>query len=115
METTINQSVVDEDGDVVVEKKCKDGVGSANKHPVHKESETNEDGRQDGGQTVPKFGITLNKTTNNEETTQVKMMTRNSPALQEALVGFLSIAGKGISAWMMLSMSNSTSDEIKKE
>ena len=34
METTTNQSVVDEDGDVVVEKKHKDGVGSANKHPV---------------------------------------------------------------------------------
>ena len=34
MEMTTNQSVVDEDGDVVVEKKCKDWVGSANKCPV---------------------------------------------------------------------------------
>ena len=34
METTTNQSVVDEHGDVVVEKMCKDGVGSANKHLV---------------------------------------------------------------------------------
>ena len=33
METTTNQSVVDEDGDVV-KKKHKDGVGLATKHPV---------------------------------------------------------------------------------
>ena len=45
----------------------------------------------------------------------MKMMTKNSPALQEALVGFLSITGQGMSAWMMQSMSNSTSDKIKKE
>ena len=62
-----------------------------------------------------KFGITLNKTTNNKETTQMKTMTKNSPALQEALAGFLSITGQGMSIWMMQSMSNSTSDEIKKE
>ena len=35
--------------------------------------------------------------------------------LQEALVGFLSIAGQGMSAWMIQSLSNSTSDKIKKE
>ena len=40
---------------------------------------------------------------------------KNLPALQEALAGFLSIAGQGMSAWMMQSMSNFTSDEIKKE
>ena len=62
-----------------------------------------------------KFGIMLNKTKNDEEASQTKMMTKNSPALQEALVGFLSITGQGMSAWMMQSMSNSTSDEIKKE
>ena len=62
-----------------------------------------------------KFGITSNKTTSDEETTQMKMMTKTSPALQEAPAGFLSIDGQGMSAWMMQSMSNSTSDEIKKE
>ena len=61
------------------------------------------------------FGVTLNKTTNDEETTQMKTTTKPSPALQEPLVGFLSIAGQGISVWMMQSMPNSTSDEIKKE
>ena len=35
--------------------------------------------------------------------------------LQEALAGFLSITSQGMSAWMMQSMSNFTSDEIKKE
>ena len=62
-----------------------------------------------------KFGILLNKTTNNEETTQMKMTTKNSPVLQEALAGFLSITGQGMSAWMMQSMSNSTRDKIKKD
>ena len=58
----------------------------------------------------------LNKTKNNEETSQTKTMMKNSPALQEPLAGFLSIAGQGMSvAWMMQSMSNSTSDKIKKE
>ena len=61
------------------------------------------------------FGTMSNKTTNDEETMQMKMMTKNSPALQEVFVGFLSIAGQGMSAWMMQSMSNSTSDKIKKE
>ena len=42
-------------------------------------------------------------------------MTKNSPTLQEALAGFLSITGQGMSAWIMQSMSNSTTDEIKKE
>ena len=42
-------------------------------------------------------------------------MMKNSPALQEALAGFLSIIGQGMSAWMMQSMSNSAIDEIKKE
>ena len=42
-------------------------------------------------------------------------MVKNSPALQEALAGFLSIASQGMSAWMMQSMSNFTSDGIKKE
>ena len=115
METTTNQSVVDEDGDVV-EKKCKDGVGSATKCPeamnrvkrMKKEDEMVDRLSQ-------KFGITLNKTTDDKETSQMKMTTKNSPALQEALVGFLSITGQGMSAWMMQSMSNSTSDEIKKE
>ena len=40
---------------------------------------------------------------------------KNSPTLQEALAGFLSIAGQGMSAWIMQSMSNFTTDEIKKE
>ena len=61
-----------------------------------------------------KFGTMSNKTTN-DETTQMKMMTKNLPVLQEGLVGFLSITGQGMSAWMMQSMSNSTSDKIKKE
>ena len=62
-----------------------------------------------------KFGIMSNKTTIDEETTKMKTMTKNSPALQEALAGFLSIAGQGMSAWMMQSMSNSTSHKIKNE
>ena len=45
----------------------------------------------------------------------MKKMMKNSLALQEALVGFLSIAGQVMSPWIMQSMSNSTSDEIKKE
>ena len=117
MEMTTNQSVVvDKDGDVVVEKKCKDGVGSANKCLVgtkRAKQMKKEDEMVD--RLSQKFGITSNKTTNDEETTQMKMTTKNSPALQEALVGFLSITGQGMSAWMMQSMSNSTSDEIKKE
>ena len=109
MEMTTNQSVVDEDGD-------EDGVGSANKCLVgtkRVKQMKKEDEMVD--RLSQKFGIMLNKTTNNKETTQMKMMTKNSPALQEALAGFLSIAGKGMSAWMMQSMSNSTSDKIKKE
>ena len=116
MEKTTNQSVVDEDGDVVVEKKCKDGVGSANKHLVGTKTANQmkiEDKMVD--RLSQKFGIMLNKTTNDEESTQMKMTMKTSPALQEALAGFLSIAGQGISAWMMQSMSNSTSDKIKKE
>ena len=116
METTTNQSVVDEDGDVVVEKKHKDGVGSANKHPVgtkRVKQMKKEDEMVD--RLSQKFGIMSNKTTNDKETTQMKTMTKNSPALQEALAGFLSIAGQEMSAWMMQSMSNSTNDEIKKE
>ena len=42
-------------------------------------------------------------------------MVKNSPALQESLAGFLSIAGQRMPAWMMQSMSNFTSDGIKKE
>ena len=116
MEKTTNQSVVDEDGDVVVEKKCKDGVGSANKHLVGTKTAKQmkkEDKMVD--RLSQKFGIMLNKTTNDEETTQMKMTMKTSRALQEALAGFLSIAGQGISAWMMQSMSNSTSDKMKKE
>ena len=46
MEITTNLSVVDEDGDVVMEKKHKDEVGSANKHPVGtKRVKQNEEGR----------------------------------------------------------------------
>ena len=48
-----------------------------------------------------------------ETNEQLKTMMKNSPALQEALVRFLSITGQGISTWE--SMSNNTSDEIKKE
>ena len=116
METTTNQSVVDEDGDVVVEKKCKDRVGSASKCPVGMKR-TKQMKKEDemADRLSQKFGIMSNKTTNDEETTQMKVMTKNSLALQEALAGFLSITGQGMSAWMMQSMSNSTSDEIKKE
>ena len=115
MEMTTNQSVVDEDGDVV-EKKCKDGVGSANKCLVGTKRVKQMKKEDEMVDRLPqKFGIMLNKTTNNKETTQMKMMTKNSPALQEALAGFLSIAGEGMSAWMMQSMSSSTSDKIKKE
>ena len=92
METTTNQSVVDEDGDVVVDKKHKDGVGSANKCPVgmkRVKQMKKEDKMVD--RLSQKFGIMLNKTTNDKETTQMRMMTKNSPTLQEALVGFLSI------------------------
>ena len=116
METTINQSVVDEDGDAVVEKKCKDGVGSANKHLVgtkRAKQMRKEDEMMD--RLSQKFGIASNKTTNDKETTQMKMTTKTSPALQEALAAFLSITGQGMSAWMMQSMSNSTSNKIKKE
>ena len=104
-----------EDGDVVVEKKHKDGVGSANKCPVGSKrvKQMKEDEMVD--RLSQKFGIMSNKTTYDEETTQMKMMTKNSPALQEALEGFLSIAGQGMSAWMMQSMSNFTSDKIKKD
>ena len=115
MEMTTNQSVVDEDGDVVVENKCKDGVGSANKHPVgmkRVKQMKKEDEMVD--RLSQKFGIMLNKTTNDEETTQMKTMTKPSPAMQEALAGFLSITGQGMSAWMMQSMSNASSDEIKE-
>ena len=62
-----------------------------------------------------KFGITSNKTKNNEETSQMKIMTKHSPALQEALAGLLSVTGQGMSAWMMQEMSNSTSEKIRKE
>ena len=96
METTTNQSVAS-DGDVVVEKKCKDGVGSATTcllctkrmKQIKKEDEMVDRFSQ-------KLEITSNKTTNNKETTQMKMMTKNSPALQETLMGFLSIAGQGM-------------------
>ena len=115
METTTNQCVVDEDSDVV-KKKCKDGVGSASKHPVgmkRVKQMKKEDVMVD--RLSQKFGITLNKTKNDEETSQTEMMMKNSPPLQEALAGFLSIAGQGMSAWMMQSMSNSTSDKINNE
>ena len=115
METTTNQSVVDEDGDVV-KMKHKDGVGLTTKHPVgmkRVKQMKKEDEMVDRLSWI--FGIMSNKTKNDEETSQMKMTKKNSPALQEALAGFLSIAGQGISAWMMQSMSNSTSDEIKKE
>ena len=62
-----------------------------------------------------KFGIMSNKTKNDDEASQMKTMTKNSPALQEALAGFLSITGQGMSAWMMQSMYSSTSDKVKKE
>ena len=62
-----------------------------------------------------KYGIMSNKTKNDKEINQTKTMTKKSPALQEALAGFLSISGQGMSAWMMQSMSNSASEEIKKE
>ena len=90
LETTTNQSVVDEDGDVVVEKKHKDGVGSAHKCPVGMKSAKQmkkEDEMAD--RLSQKFGIMLNKTTNNKETTQMKTMTKNSPALQEAKYLFI--------------------------
>ena len=96
METTTNQSVAS-DGDVVVEKKCKDGVGSATTCLVgtkRMKQMKKEDEMVD--RFSQKFGITSNKTTNNKETTQMKMMTKNSPALQETLVGFLSIASQGM-------------------
>ena len=82
MLTTTNQPVVDEDGDVVVEKKHRDGVGSANKHAVgtkRAKQMKKEDEMVD--RLSQKFGITSNKTTNDEETTQMKMMTKTSPAL----------------------------------
>ena len=116
MNTIIPTTNNDQDGDVVVEKKCKDGVGSATKHPLgmkRAKQMKKEDEMVD--RLSQKFGITSNKTTNDKETTQMKTMTKNSPALQEALVEFLSITGQGMSAWMMQSMSNSSSDEIKKE
>ena len=98
MEMTTNQSVVDEDGDVVVEKKHKDRVGSVNKCPVGmKRAKQMKKNYEMVDRLSQKFGIMSNKTTNDEETTQMKMMTKKSPALQEALVGFLSITGQGMS------------------
>ena len=76
MEMTTNQSVVDEDGDVVVERKCKEGVGSANKHLVgmkRVKQMKKEDKMVD--MLSQKFGIMSNKTTDDEETTQMKMTT----------------------------------------
>ena len=115
METTTNQSVVDEDGDVV-NKKCKEGVGSATKCLVGTKR-VKQMKKEDKmvNRLSQKFGITLNKTKNDKETSQLKTTTKNLPSLHEALVGFLSITGQGISAWMMQSMSNSTSNDIKKE
>ena len=116
MEMKTNQAVVDEDGDEVAEKKCKDGDVSANKHPMGMKRVKQMKKEDEMVDRLPqKFGIMSNKTTNNEETTQMKTITKNSPALQEALAGFLSIAGQGMLAWMMQSMSNFTSDEMKKE
>ena len=52
---TTNQSVVDEDGDVV-EKKCQRwGWFSHQISGGHEESETNEEGIQDGQQAVPEI------------------------------------------------------------
>ena len=93
MEMTTNQSVVHEDGDVA-KKKYKDGVSLATKCPVgmkRAKQMKKEDEMVD--RLSQKFGITLNKTKNDEETSQMKTMTKNSPALQETLVGFsLSLA-----------------------
>ena len=92
METTTNQSVVDEDGDVVVEKKCKDGVGLATKCPVgmnRVKQMKKEDKMVD--RLSQKFGIMPNKTKTDEETSQIKKMMKSSLALQEALAGFLSL------------------------
>ena len=114
METTTNQSVVDEDGDVV-KKKHKDGVGLATKHLGTKRVKQMKKEDEMVNRLSQKFGIMLNKTKNDQETSQMKMTMKNSPALQEALAGFLSITGQGMSAWVMQSMSNSTSDKIKKE
>ena len=94
------QSVVDEDGDVV-KKKNKDGVGLATKCLVgtkRVKQMKKEDEMVD--RLIQKLGITSNKTKNDEETNQTKTMTKNSPALQETLVGFLSVAGQGMSVWM---------------
>ena len=112
MEMTTNQSVVDKDGDVV-KKKHKDGVGSATKHLVGmKRVKQMKKTDEMVNRLSQKFGIIMNKTKNNEETSQTKTMMKNSPAL---LAGFLSITGQRMSAWMMQSMSNSTSDKVKKE
>ena len=78
MEMTTNQSLVDEDGDVV-KKKCKDGVGSGTKCPVgtmrakqmKKEDEM-------VNRLSQKFGIMSNKTKNNKETSQFKTMMKNT-------------------------------------
>ena len=114
MEMTTNQSVVDEDGDVV-KKKYKDGVGSATKSLVGiKRVKQMKKEDKMVNRLSKKFGLTLNKRKTNKVTSQTKMTMKNSPALQKALVGFLSIAGQGMSAWMMHSISNSTTDEIKK-
>ena len=61
METTNNQSVVDEDGDVV-EKKLKDGVGLATKHPVDtKRVKQMKKKDEMVNRLSQKFWITLNK------------------------------------------------------
>ena len=74
METTTNQSVIDEDGDVVVEKKCKDGVGSANKCPAGtKRVEQMKKEDEMVGRLSQKFGTMSNETTNGEETTVEKL------------------------------------------
>ena len=115
MEMSTNQSVGDEDDDVI-KKKCKDGVGSAPKCLVGTRAKQMKKEDKMVDMVSQKFCTTLNKTKIDEETSQTKMTMKNSPALQEALVGFLPITGQGMSAWMMQSMSNSTtSDKIKKE
>ena len=117
METTANQSVVDEDGNGdMVEKKHKEGVGLATKclmgtkraKQMKKEDEMVDRLSQN-------FGMKTSTKNKDKETSQMKMKTKFSHALQEALAGFLSITGQGMSAWMMQSLSSSTSDEINKE
>ena len=81
----------------------------------HEESKTNEEGRQDGQQAVPEIW---------DYVEQDKKQQRNQPdeddeeeltCIARSTCGFLSITGQGMSAWMMQSMLNSTSDKIKKE